>query len=109
MNLKSRNIVFILDPYEYTVITKKPDKNYYDPTTPFIELSCFAQGCNLPNYTWYKDTDRNTTIGNDSIYIISNVGIENGGNYFCVVETIINGTEEKYNETVTIDIRNIGE
>ncbi|XP_071176467.1 cell adhesion molecule CEACAM1-like [Mytilus edulis] len=93
-------------PYEYTEITKEPDINYYDPTTPFIELTCFAQGCNLPNYTWYKDTDLNTTIGNDSLYRISSVEIENSGNYICIVETIINGTEEQFNQTVTIDIRN---
>ncbi|CAG2249388.1 unnamed protein product [Mytilus edulis] len=95
------------DPYEYTVITKEPDKIYYDPTTPFIELTCFAQGCYMPNYTWYKDIDLNTTIGNDSVYRISNVTIKNSGNYICIVETVINGTEEKYNQTVTIDIRNI--
>lgn len=35
--------------------------------------------------------------------------MENSGNYICIVETIINGTEEKYNQSVTIDIRNIGE
>lgn len=63
----------------------------------------------MPNYTWYKDIDLNTTIGNDSVYRISNVTIKNSGNYICIVETVINGTEEKFNQTVTIDIRNIGE
>ncbi|VDI03787.1 Hypothetical predicted protein [Mytilus galloprovincialis] len=99
--------IFVYDhPYEFTVITKEPDRDYHDTTTPFIELTCFAQGCSLSNYTWYKDTDLNTTIGNDSLYRISNVSIQNSGNYICIVETIINGTDEKYNQTVTIDIRN---
>lgn len=83
--------------------------DYYDLTTPFIDLTCVAQGCHLPNYTWYKDTDLNTTIGNNSLYRISNVTIENRGNYICIVETIINGTEEKYNQTVTIVIQHQGE
>ncbi|CAG2195012.1 unnamed protein product [Mytilus edulis] len=97
--------IFVYEPYEYTVITKSPDKNYYDTTTPFIELTCFAQGCNTPSYVWYKDTDLNTSIGNDSVYIISDVEIENSGNYICMVMTIINGTEETYNKIVAIDIR----
>lgn len=103
------DITSILDPYEYTIIMKEPDKSYYDSTTPYIDLTCFAQGCNLPNYTWYKDTDLNTTIGNASVYRISDVEIQNNGSYVCIVETIINGTEEKYNQSVTIDIRNMGE
>ncbi|CAG2249392.1 unnamed protein product [Mytilus edulis] len=96
--------MFVYDPYEYTIITKRPDKIYYDLTTPYIELTCFAQGCNLPNYTWYKDIDLNTSIGNESLYVISDVEIESSGSYICVIETIVNGTEEKYNHTVTIDI-----
>lgn len=105
LNPLCHEIIFILEPYEYTVITKSPDRNYYDPTTPFIGLTCFAQGCHLPSYAWYKDTDLNTTIGNDSLFVISDVEIENSGNYICMVMTIINGTEEIYNKTVAIYIR----
>ncbi|CAC5400262.1 unnamed protein product [Mytilus coruscus] len=106
-NTETSNVysIKVKDPYGYTVITKEPDKTYYDPTTPFIELTCFAQGCHLPSYAWYKDTDLNSTLGNDSLYMISDVEIENSGNYICIVETIINGTVAKYSKTVTVDIR----
>lgn len=105
INLES----FVLDPTEYIFITKEPDKSYYEPTTSFIQLSCIAEDCNVQSYSWYKDTDLNTTIGNDSLYTISDVEMENSGNYICIVKIIINKIEHNYNQTVTIDIRTIGE
>lgn len=75
--------------------TKEPNKNYYDPTTPLIELTCFAQGCHFSSYAKYKDTDLNTPLENDSLYRISDVEMVNSGNYICIVETIINRTVAK--------------
>ena len=81
---------------------------YISPTRPsFIEgsdpitLSCSAAGNPTPNFTWYREGN-DTVLSNAKDYVISDVIIENGGNYICVTMNIIDGV--LYNDSLTVNV-----
>ncbi|VDI61515.1 Hypothetical predicted protein [Mytilus galloprovincialis] len=96
---------FVYEPLESVEIIKVPDRLYYDPEILFIDLTCSVQGCYQPTHTWVKDPDLNVTIGNESLYRIFEVTVENSGIYICISQIIDNGTEYNQTQSVYIGIR----
>lgn len=71
---------------------------------PFIDLTCSFNGCRHPTFTWYTDTDLNTTIGNESLYRISDVIEANSGTYICQIQVVDNGIEYNQTDRIYIEI-----
>lgn len=92
---------FFTDSVREINIVRVPDQPIYIEGSDPVTLHCTAAGNPLPSYTWYKEGN-DTVVSNSSTLVISDVIVENSGNYRCMTKNMINGV--LCNESATTNI-----
>ncbi|XP_076109506.1 uncharacterized protein LOC143078528 [Mytilus galloprovincialis] len=84
------SILSVLYSAREPVITTSPDQPSYIEGSDPITLTCWGAGNPIPKYTWYREAN-DTILSNTSSYVINDVIVENGGEYICVIENMVDG------------------
>ena len=91
-----KTVFTFADKYQpHCQVSIKPLTNVKEGT--IVRLRCRVNDCPRPTISWLKDdqplpqenerlTIRNNTIGNGSVLKITNVKLEDQGNYTCIAE-----------------------
>ncbi|XP_071175400.1 cell adhesion molecule 3-like isoform X2 [Mytilus edulis] len=95
------SILSVLYRAREPVITTSPDQPSYIEGSDPITLTCWGAGNPIPKYTWYREAN-DTILSNTSSYVINDVIVENGGEYICVIENMVDG--RLFNDSSAINI-----
>ena len=95
---------FVADGIKDISITVTPNKTFYDQSTTYIDIKCFSDGNPTTNYSWFRKSDTNVTIGTDNVYRIEPVTEDKNGTYICVATNTVNDVEYRLLADILVNI-----